>query len=492
MLASPLAQAESLACDNSLDTQLGEEAQMPAAAVEDESAVELAAGEFDAVLGPLPGASMSGGVLLRRGNKLAGADQATFYSERRTLYLDGNVRYEDSGTRVRSDSAEFSYESGRIEFKGAEFSLGGNNARGAAGNILINREGQLKLDNVSYTTCPQGSNDWLLEASDIDLDSRSGIGVARGMKLRFQGIPILYAPYLSFPISNARKSGILTPEVGSSDRSGNDVSVPFYWNIAPNYDATITPRLLTDRGLQLQTEFRYLTRKNSGIATAQYLQNDSLTGAKRQLWTLTHRTDLDDRWRARIDFSEVSDNQYFEDLGGSLSASSITHLNRSLRFDWHSDTMAFLGRLQNYQTLDDAIRPPDEPYQRLPQLLFSGRWPGQVLGLSVAVDAEIVNFDKEVGVTGWRANLAPRIELPIEYPGWFVNPALAWDYTRYELANTPQGVQSDPGRSVPIASIDTGLILERSLGNGPGAACLGHEAVTVEARPGEGDEERTR
>jgi LPS-assembly protein len=171
-------------------------------------------------------------------------------------------------------------------------------ARGAASSIEINQEGRLELDDVNYTTCPPESNDWLLEASDIDLDTEEGVGTARSVKLRFQGIPILYAPYLSFPIGDARKSGILTPEFGSSGRSGRALSVPYYWNIAPNYDATLTPRLLSDRGFQVLSEFRYMTKRNDGTLKFDYLPDDDKylpadpneTDTDRQLLDVEHKT----------------------------------------------------------------------------------------------------------------------------------------------------------------------------------------------------------
>ena len=460
---------EPLACGNSLATGLDEQLAQSPDGDGDSDTIEFATGEFEAQLGSDPSASMSGGVLLRRGNKLAAADAARFDADQRAVYLQGDVRYEDPGTQVRSDSAEFAYESGRIQFSGAEFSLGASNGRGAASNILITEQGELKLDDVRYTTCPPGSNDWELKAADIDLDTRNGVGTARNIKLEFQDIPILYAPYISFPLGDARKSGILTPEVGGSGRSGNEIRVPYYWNIAPNYDATITPRLLTDRGLQMQTEFRYLTERNNGIVTAQYLPDDSLIDDSRFLGSLTHRTLFANGWRNRIDFREVSDSQYFEDLGGSLSASSTTHLNRRIRFDWQSDTMSFFGQVQDYQTLDEAILPVDEPYRRLPQVTFRGYWPERVMGLAASIDSELVNFDRDVGVTGWRVNVAPRIELPVERPGWFFNPGVSWDYTAYQLDNTPPGDESDPSRSLPIGSVDSGLIFERIINTGDGS-----------------------
>ena len=428
----------------------------------------MLAGEFEATFGPRPTAVVDDGIVLRRGNKVAGADTARYDPDRRAILLDGNVRYEDPGTQILSEAAEFAYDSGFIQFLGAEFSLGGNNARGSATELLITQQGQLQLDDVTYTTCPPQSVDWELQASDIDLDTRNGVGTARNIKLRFMNVPILWAPYISFPISDARKTGLLTPEIGSSGRSGNELRMPWYWNIAPNYDATITPRILTSRGVQLQTEFRYLSEINDGVLTAQYLPEDDLVDDARSLVSLQHRTQFRSGWRNLIDYREVSDSQYFEDLGGSLSVSSTTHLNRSVSFDWHNDSMSFFGQVQDWQTLDEAILPTEEPYQRVPQFLFRGDWPAVAGPIAAGLDGEVVNFDRDVGVTGWRFNAAPSLSLPLRGAGWFLNPEVAMDYTRYDLSNTLPGESTELSRSLPIASLDTGLAFERTMNNGGG------------------------
>jgi len=456
--------ADPLACENTLGIRLSEDVP-ESVPLDDPNAIQLEAGRVEAQMGAQPSASLSGGILLRRADKLAGADSARYDPETMSLYLTGAVRYEDPGTQIRSDSAEFEYESGRIGFSGAEFWMGSNNSRGAADLLQISQDGLLQLDNVSYTTCPPGSNDWLIQAKDIDLDSRSGIGTARGVKLRFQGIPILYAPYLSFPISDARKSGMLTPEIGSTSRGGNELVIPLYWNIAPNFDATFTPRVLTDRGVQMQGQFRYLTRSHNGVVDAEYLNDDNLTGESRSYVGVDHTSLLWNRWRGKLVFREVSDNQYFEDLGGSLSTSTITHLNRTMRFDFHTDGLSLFGQLQDYQTIDDAIVPEDEPYRRLPQVLARGSWPDLWLGATINLNGEIVNFDRDVGVTGWRFNLAPGLELPLTRPGLFFTPAIAVDYTSYDLSNTEPGQRDNPERVLPIASVDTGIVLERLINN---------------------------
>ncbi len=455
---------EPQSCRTSLAGPLAANPFLPATALGSPDTIQLEAGKFEAQIGDLPTAVMSGGVLLRRDDKLVAAESARYDPVSKALHLEGGVRYEDPGTQILSRSAEFGYVSGRIRFEGAEFSLGSSNSRGAADVIEINQDGKLTFEGVEYTTCPPGSEDWLMQGRSIELDTRKGVGTARGMKLKFKGIPILYAPYLSFPIGDARKSGVLTPEIGSSGRSGNELRVPWYWNIAPNYDATITPRLLTSRGLQIATEFRYLTERSEGLVVVDYLPDDDIIDAARHQIRFEHRTWFGNGWRNQISLRDVSDSQYYEDLGGSLSISSITHLNRSLRFDYYSDNFSVMGQLQDYQTIDDAILDFDEPYRRIPQILVNGRWTTP-FGLRFGINGEIVNFDRDVGVTGWRINASPKLDLPVSKPGWFINPAIAFDYTRYDLKDRLPGEPTDPTRSVPIASLDTGLILERTMNN---------------------------
>ncbi len=455
--------ADELSCETSIGRPLAVDSPLRTVVLDNPDTIQLEAGRFEAQVGGEPAAIMSGGVLLRRDDKLTGADTARFDSEQRALYLEGGVRYEDPRTQILSRSAEFGYAMGRIRFEGAEFSLGSSNARGAAEEIEINESGTLSLGGVEYTTCPPGDEDWLLQGKSIRLDTREGIGTARGMKLRFMNVPIIYLPYISFPIGDARKSGVLTPEIGSSGRSGNEIRVPYYFNLAPNYDATITPRLLTSRGLQVETKFRYLTRRNEGSISADYLPDDDEFNRSRHQVRFGHRTTWGNGWRNRINFREVSDGEYFEDLGGSLSVSSTTHLDRHLSFDYYSERLSVFAQAQDYQTIDDTIMPADEPYRRVPQILVNANWPVGVVRL--VLDSEVVSFDRDTGVTGWRVNASPSVELDLGTPGWFVKPAIALDYTRYELSNTLPGETTDPARTVPISSVDVGLVLERAMAN---------------------------
>jgi len=465
LVAPPLLAQQNQICVAPDATRLGEELFLSQASNEADNAVTFEAGSIDAFVGANPRVSMSGGVLIRRGDRLAGAETADYDPTSQSLELRGKVRYEDPATSITSNSAELNYSTGRILFEGAEFQLGQGGSRGSADRIEISREGTLSLGTVRYTTCPPGSNDWLLEAADITLDTRAGVGTAKKVAIRFKGVPILYTPTLTFPLGDARKTGLLAPEIGGAGRSGNEIRVPWYWNISEKYDATLTPRLLTERGLQISTEFRYLTRRNDGLAQFEYLSDDRIFGDTRQYFLFKHRTLFDNGWRNLIDYRETSDGNYFEDLGGSLSTTSITNLNRSALFDYYTDDWSFLGRVQDYQTIDESIAEVDRPYRRLPQLYASAALPSHPLGLSYSIDGELVYFDRDVGTTGWRFNTRPKVEWDMRRPGWFLKPTIALDYTQYSLENTAPGEAEKSTRTVPISSIDIGMILERAVGS---------------------------
>ncbi len=423
--------------------------------------LRLEAGAAEVVLGGV--ASLSEGVVLRRSDFTLEAQRADYDPAQRALALAGRVRYGGPDADVESERAEFSYDQGRVRFEDARFGLMSGGSRGEAGLLQIDRSGELRLEDVSYTTCPPDDDDWMLLGEQIRLDTAEGVGTARDVRLEFMGVPILYAPWLSFPISPARKSGFLIPDVGSSGRSGTDVSMPYYWNIAPNYDATITPRFMTRRGLQLATELRMLTRNSRGFAEFEYLPSDDETGEDRSYMNLQNRTIMAERVRALLDVRAVSDDNYFEDLGGSLSEASRTHLNQSLSFDYPGRHWYLAADFRQFQTIDSAITAEDEPYRQLPRLTASGHWPAIGTGVSWGIDSELSYFDRDTGLTGWRLNARPGIEYSLERPGLFLRPAIDIDHVSYSLGETAPGQDDRLSRTLPIYSLDMGAIFERSI-----------------------------
>ena len=268
---------------------------------------------------------------------------------------------------------------------------------------------------------------------------------------------------ISFPVGDARKSGFLFPSFGNSDKSGFEIGVPYYFNLAPNYDLTLTPFLLSRRGFGLGMDYRYLTERSHGKFGTDYLPGDDLANRDRRLSTLMHQTNFTDRLRLDADLADASDSRYFEDFGLGPDGTSITFLDRRVQLSWLGDGWRLDGRVQDHQVIDVTVDPLDRPYSRLPQVAFTGLWPLPA-GFEASFDAETAWFERETGVTGLRADAMPRIAWGLRGPGYHLEPSAAWRVTGYELSDTAPAADDSPHRSAPILSLDSGLVFERQSG----------------------------
>jgi len=424
--------------------------------------VQITTGKIEAQLNG--DASFADSITIRSGQKSLSANQGTYSNETGIFEVSGGVEYIDAKTRILGERAMFNASAEQVEFEAAEFQFPETPARGTAGKISVSGTQKLRLMQVTYTSCAPGNTDWLLSAEKIKIDRGDGTATARNAILKFKGVPILYTPYISYPISDKRKSGLLLPALGRSDQRGVDVSLPYYWNIAPNYDATITPRYMSQRGAQLQTEFRYLTRSQSGQLRGEILPNDNASGETRSLVSMQHESQLGYGWRALVDATSVSDSSYFEDLYGSLSATSQTHLIRKIDFDLLQANWGAQLRLQNYQTLDDLIVDDDHPYTQAPKLSAWGQWANGPLGIEYGIGGEVTYFDRDTGLTGLRSRVRPELSWPIERRQFSIEPAVAVEHVRYNLDDIPVGMDDTPAATIPIYSIDMGTMLERTAG----------------------------
>ncbi len=255
-------------------------------------------------LGRAGDASLSGNVTIRMGQRLLTADQATVDAEQRSIELKGDVEYLDPQMNVRGKGGSFQ-QGGRGEFSGAEFRLHDSSVRGAAQNASLSPSGNIKLEGVRYTACPPGNEDWSLGAGAIEIDQESRIGTGRDVRIDFLGVPIFYTPWISFPVGDQPKSGLLFPTVGSSSRSGTQVAVPYYWFLAPNYDATLTTRWYSSRGLRLDPELRFLSERSRSQLNVEYLIDDRERGGSRGVIDWRHVTRFAPRTRLLIDDHRV-------------------------------------------------------------------------------------------------------------------------------------------------------------------------------------------
>ncbi|MEX0899546.1 MAG: LPS assembly protein LptD [Gammaproteobacteria bacterium] len=421
----------------------------------DDPAIHITADEWDGVNN-----LFSGRVTLEHGERSLTTDRLRHDEANNTLAGDGAVRYHDDDIEITSGNALLDVDAERVRFGNLDFRLFARRARGSAESIDAVRGEPIQVAGVEYTTCPEGSSGWALHAPNIALNTETGVGVGRNVRVDFLGVPIFYTPWISFPLDDARKSGFLVPDVSRAHNTGLDLRVPWYWNIASNRDATITPRWMEDRGVQLAGEYRYLNPTNGGEVYAEYLPSDTRRGDSRGLFEWRHDAGPAPGWQYSVDFHHVTDPDYFEDLAGSLDNTVVTHLGRHAALSFRSDRHAVIGRLDGWQTLDRTIPDAERPYARLPQVLWYAQMPLGGTGLDFSMASEAVYFHADDGVRepAGRLDIEPTLAWAIGGPAWHVVPRASWRHTRYALEDG-----GEISRSVPKYSVDAGLAFQRTL-----------------------------
>ena len=432
----------------------------------------------------------SGNVTLRRGDQFLGADNLEYLSESSTYVASGRVRYQDSGMRLVAERLEGDQDADTHRVDNVAYQLTERRGNGGAERIEM-KGAQGSLYGSTYSTCPPDNRWWELRAERIDIDNDEGQGIARSATLRLGKVPVLYMPILAFPTDNRRRTGLLYPKISYSSRNGFDWSQPIYFNLAPHYDMTLEPRLMTRRGFLLNTEFRYRTTGGRGLFDIEVLPSDQLARDGRQdeidegireenrrkddrgIARFSGRQNVNRHWQARANLAWASDPRYIEDSSNNLEGRT----NFSVKSDvgiygrarsWDAGIMADYWQLGDY-TRSDAIL----PYHRLPRAYMN--WEDDFAGLFVAgASAELTRFqhaDSRTRPGGSRLDINPWVSMPLEGAAWFITPTLAWRYTGYELEDElaadiarVNGTTPDtsPSRSLPIGTVDAGVYFDRN------------------------------
>jgi LPS-assembly protein len=416
----------------------------------------------DATVGADGRVMLRGHVDVKQGEREIRADQVQYDKNTGDIQSQGSVDYTDPVLHATGDRGEYSPDGGAT-LKSAQFELRQRSARGSADSLQLTPTGVINLQGVQFTTCPKPHADWQLKAKSIELDTKNRVGTGRDAQVDFEGVPLMYLPWFSFPLGDQRKSGFLFPSVGTASRSGVLLAIPYYWNIAPNADFTFDPIFYTKRGADVGGELRLLTPGEHSEINWNFLPHDDVYGAQRSRIRFTNVSDLPDNFRFSVDATNVSDSQYFEDFSQSSELTSTAFVERRATLSYRDEHWRIDGEAQQYQTVDDTLLPTDRPYARVPSLSVSadyGFGPGDLL--RYGFDSEVVNFQRNVGETGWRLDLMPAVSLNFDGPGYFVRPGIAWRGTQYQLSDAPPGAPTSPSRALPIASFDTGLVFERN------------------------------
>jgi LPS-assembly protein len=408
--------------------------------------------------------SAGGNAEFRQDETTIFGESIKFNQEFNRIDAEGGVRLQQgpdrfTGSRLRFDSGT---DTGVLQDPTFSIRSGDKPARGRGERIDFLGTGRYGIRNGFFTTCEPGNDDWSIEANSLELDYNEQSATVRNGKLRFLDTTIAVLPWMTFPLEKGRKTGLLAPGYTQSTRSGLEISTPFYWNISPEQDATITPRYLSKRGTQLQTEYRYLDPKYTGTASFEYLPNDQRAGGiNRYGMSLYHQHTFSPNLFGRLDLNKVSDSRYFVDLFSKVRQTSQASIQREGFLQYNGSSYWLQGRIQRFQTLQDPLAPIVSPYHRVPQISF-GTWKNEVAGIAdFSLPAEFARFSHSTLVEGTRIMTRPTISAPYLTPGFFFTPKAGVHYAGYTLDRTAPGQPERQNVTVPWISLDSGLVFER-------------------------------
>ncbi len=445
-------------------------------------------------------ATLAGDVVLRQSGMQVEADEASLHQAENRGELVGNVRLRDKGTLVVGDRAELQLDNGEARIDNAEYVMHQAHVRGSALYAKREETAIIRLKDGTYTRCEPGDNAWHLKGNNVTLNPATGFGTATNVTLRVKDIPVFYTPYIYFPIDDRRQSGFLPPSMGTSSDNGFSLQTPYYFNLAPNYDATLYPTYMAKRGLLMEGEFRYLTESSEGQVGGAWL-NDQEDERKLQseyedqrwMYSWQHKQGLNSRLLAEVDYTDISDPYYFQDLDTDLGIETTTYVNQRGTLTYRGDSYRARLNLHAYElaNITDVT-----PYDRLPQITLDGKLPFNPGGLDFTYGTEYVRFDRDLrsgffinedGVaeqswydtrirglaraTGERVHLEPAVSLPLDWTWGFIKPQVKYMQTHYDISLDQQGkntllaeqtYKGTQNRGVGLFSVDSGLYFDRN------------------------------
>lgn len=404
----------------------------------------------------------TGQVVLTYGLETVRAHRVRFNRITNTFTALGHVRVTNGkGGLLRAHYLHMNRTTGQGVARAVRFRLPASNARGRAVMVILRSRHKSDIHHTRYTLCPEGTKVWYIDADRLHLNYTKDVGVATDAEVVFKGVPIFYWPYLSFPISSKRKSGFLAPRYGTSSTSGIMLSVPYYWNLAPNYDLTTTPEMLTRRGLLLRSHFRYLGYGYSGSDRIDYIPVDRVQGGPRYALSFIHNQTFNSYWWASVNYNRVSDPAFYTDFSANFALASQVDVPQLGELGYSGRKLRMQIMSSSYQLLDTTVGAAYQPYQELPGLFLDAHNTAKPNRVHYGLRASAVRFVGGAGIPADRVDLYPQISFPWRWPSGFVIPRLGLRETDYWLAGQPS-----IHRTTPIVRVDNGLMFERSLPGG--------------------------
>jgi LPS-assembly protein len=403
-----------------------------------------------------------GQVQLEQGSQKLSAEHIIYNQQTGDISARGAVRLEQPSGIVSGPDLRMNLDSSVGVMNQPIFEFHDNDARGTAQKVTRSGPLNYEFNHAIYTTCPAGNDDWLLNLSTLEIDRKSQIGTGYNAWVEFKGVPLLYTPWMDFPLDGRRRSGVLGPVFGVTAAGGSEITLPIYLNLAPNYDATIAPRVISKRGVLLNDEFRYLGSSFLGEINYDFLQNDQLTQLSRSRFALRHSQNLGGGFGATVKLEHVSDDAYFRDLATTVMSGTQTQLLNEGTLSYGGGWWSAMLKAQSFQTLQDPLAPVAIPYHRLPQINVSASKSFNRTELMFV--SEYVNFYHPTLVNGERIVTYPSVAYALlNDTGYYLKPKLGLHSTQYVMNEHNSAALPTMVRNIPIFSLDSGLNFERDL-----------------------------
>ncbi|TDR23813.1 LPS-assembly protein [Marinicella litoralis] len=404
---------------------------------------------------------LSGDVCIMQNDLRMLTPEIYYHQAKKIFDTNGGVLLQNKDQRIAAKSAKFNSIDMTANLDQVDYFFLDSAMNGKASHLLLN-ESKSSLTGLTFSTCAPQQRDWEIVAKTAELNHEEGVGTFKGMSLRFKDVPILYLPWAKLPLNDDRRTGLLIPGFSYSDNTGIDLSLPYYINIAPQFDATLTPRYLQEHGLMLGAEFRYLSPRSRGVFEGAYLPSDNLRNSDRGLINYTHQTRLARGWRFNSNLNHVTDSQYYEDFSSSSYITSTPYLSSTVNVQGSGNNWQFFAGINDFQVLSQSITTQNEPYQTLPELGFNWFQYDYQKQLNYGVSTELINFYREDSGGAWRSDIRPWVEKQWSNAWGYVKPKLQYRSTHYQFDDN----RTDLSRNLPIASMDLGMSFEKQLDDG--------------------------
>lgn len=424
----------------------------------------------------------TGNVELLFDDNILVADRIKYFQKTEDTEVQGNIHLDRVKEIIKGDNLKLNLQSQEGFMADPKYYIKTGRGRGTGDILFFEGKDQYRVQQTSYTTCPEGNHDWYIRASDLKIDNKKEIGTARNVSIMFKGTPILYSPWLDFSYSGKRKTGLLAPAAGYNVHTGFDVALPVYLNIAPNVDATIAPRVMTMRGFLLSSEVRYMGKNMTGNLLFDILPMDINTDKTRWGVLFTHTQNFGKGWQGILNYNRVSDDRYFRELTPNLAQTSMTNLSQMAAASYNGrlgldGTITFNALAQRFQILQDRIPLFTTAYDRLPYFSLEANKPSFGGLLEFGLNTSWGNFvhhaiqlptalDTKFLPDGNRFVINPHISMPLENQYGFIKPKIGFHYTHYNMSGPTQGHESrgeNHDRALPIFSVDSGTTFERPM-----------------------------